>query len=168
MFDKQTLTTKIGYRVFMESVSHVVQFNIISTLGSNLLVVKSTNGIATGVWATIHMSYAGNSLASGVKIWINKTLETNVVFEDSLSATILNNEEAYIGKSQDKITDTADFDIDNLNVYDQALTQSNVDNDDVTPIHSYAMDTVNIIDLIGSLDGTATNMTDGANVKQRT
>lgn len=55
----------------------------------NGLAVNSTNSISAGVWTHIGWTYSGNSLASGVTIYINGVAETPIVLADTLTASIL-------------------------------------------------------------------------------
>jgi hypothetical protein len=157
-----------GYEIKTLTTSGILQFGLISNnVDTNLMVVRSTNAIPLDTWTTIHVSYDGSSNASGVKIWFNKVLETNNVIQNNLTGTITNSVPLLIGRDEANLNKFNDDNMDNLKIYDQALTQSNVDNDDVIPIHSYNMNQVNIQDSIGGLDGTATSM-DESNIKIRT
>lgn len=69
----------------------------IQDVSSNQLIVESTNLLSINTWTHVAFTYDGTSLAAGVKIYINGVLETNIVVENTLTATMLNNETLSLG-----------------------------------------------------------------------
>jgi len=75
-----------------------VQFNasdeliirLINTATTNEINVKVAINYDDGAWHHVIITYSGNSLASGIKVYIDNVLKTNVVTTNNLTSTILN------------------------------------------------------------------------------
>jgi hypothetical protein len=58
--------------------------------GQSLLRIRTINGFNDGNWHHLIVTYPGNSLASGVKIYVDKVSEALITVVDNLSGTIIN------------------------------------------------------------------------------
>lgn len=74
-----------------------VYFVLINTWSSNAMEVYAPGAAPLSNWNHILVTYDGTSTAAGVKIYVNGSLKTNTVTYDSLSATILNAADMYLG-----------------------------------------------------------------------
>ena len=96
---------------------------------SNRIVVEaaSLGTIRTNnTWQHIIVTYDGTSLASGVKIYLNKVLRSLTTVQNNLTNSIIHSEPLTIGAWEDG-SFTSDGIIDDVRMYDHVLSQSEVD-----------------------------------------
>ena len=114
-----------GYFISTTNIDKI-QFQIRNN-GSNRLRGESTNTITTDAWNHIAFSYDGSSNISGCKLYINGSLETFSVSENTLSATILNSSQFCIANSTS--IGSSDFfngKLDKVNIYNRQLSSTEV------------------------------------------
>lgn len=154
-----------------------VNVDLRNTNSTNQLNVSGPqSAIIPATWYNIVVSYDGTSLATGLKIYLNGTLQTNTVVANTLTSSILSNGvTAQMGMLQS--TTYLDGHLDEVSFWGSVLSQADVDsifNSD-TPGNlanhaSYAnllswwrMGDVDVYPTIsdqkGSAHGTMTNMT---------
>ncbi|MBI2530351.1 MAG: hypothetical protein HYW05_04375 [Candidatus Diapherotrites archaeon] len=68
--------------------------------GWNLIHVDSVSSIGLGTWNHVVMTYDGSSTAAGVKLFINGNQSGTTIVTNTLSASILNNVDVWIGNRQ--------------------------------------------------------------------
>ncbi len=87
-----------GFHCFM--VAGQIFFELYNTTGgANDLQVRSTGTYNDGALHHAVVTYAGTSLASGVKIYVDDVLDTNIVTDDNLTTTIINTSAFLIGSN---------------------------------------------------------------------
>jgi hypothetical protein len=95
--------------------------------GLNNSISVYTSGVSTGSWHHIVMTYNGSSQASSVKIYVDGVSQSITILRDTLSGTILNNNNLLIG--DDIPGDPCCFfggKIDDVRIYNRALSAADV------------------------------------------
>ncbi len=101
---------------------------ITNTSATNGIEVNSgANTLTSGKWYHVVFIYSGNSLASGVKLYINGVLQTNTVVTDNLSASIKATRNLLIGaRDSTAPTQFLNGSIDDVRIYNRALTGAEI------------------------------------------
>lgn len=122
LISKQNVSPSIGWRVQLKGTGGIRAF--IENSSSNRIIVESTTtGLDDNADHHVIVTYDGSGLASGVKIYLNGVLETNVVVQDDLASnTILNNESVVLGARADGSLPLIGK-LDNVEIYARVLTQ---------------------------------------------
>lgn len=89
-----------GYGVHLEGTgtNPQIRVNLRNQFG-NQIIVETNDSFSTGVWRSVCIGYSGSSTAAGVSIVVAGTERTKSTLENTLSATILNNEPVKIGQN---------------------------------------------------------------------
>lgn len=100
---------------------------VIRDLSLNINAVESVNLYNDGLWHHVVVSYDGNSIASGINIYVDNALDTNIVSSATLSATITNSADFQIS-GRDGNNDCIDITtlIDEVLVYSRELTTAEI------------------------------------------
>lgn len=180
LFNKQkTSSPYIGPTLVFGSGSSAI-FQLNNTDGSNAIDRRFTSiSLSTATWYHIVTTYAGNSLATGVKFYVNGVEQSGTTSADTLSATTVNTESATIGtygggQLHDGNVDEVSFWSATLSSTDvNTLYNSGVPSDvsasgisGLTHWWRFGDDTdtsSTTYDRVGSVDGTLLNM-DGTNI----
>lgn len=127
-------TTWRGYALYLQpnggcngAGNNCVELDITSAGGNVISVESPLNSVPNNSWTHIVATYNGSSGASGVTLYINGTAQTPTVLENSLTSSILNNNNFTLGT--DLAGETADYFnglIDEVRVYNRALTAGEV------------------------------------------
>ena len=112
-----------GYDVFLKS-NGIIRVNLINQLNSNEIIVDSSTQINDGSWHFVVVTYNGSSSASGVKIYIDGSLETLTTIKDTLNKTIQTNVDFLIGSRIGG--DYFSGQIDDVRIYYNALSQNEI------------------------------------------
>jgi hypothetical protein len=120
--------TPVGWYWIVNNSNNMI-LNLYSTALSKLEVSGGLLNTA-GVWYHIVLTYAGTSLASGVKMYQNGTGQTITKLAETLSSSIVNNGTSWISYKSG-IGDPLDARMDELGIYTRVLTQ-----DDVTQLYN--------------------------------
>ncbi len=159
-----------GYEIRLTSGK--VRFILINTL-STVLDVRTVDSINLYDWVNISICYNGDSSANNVDIYIDGVLKSKTITKDTLSGTIVNNEDFCIGIRPQPAS--AYFGrIDDVQIFDYKLTSTNASDiynsgyvtaPTASPIHHWKLgeeDTFStnwtVNDSIGSLGGISVNM----------
>ncbi len=70
---------------WVQTNSNAIQLYLVNDVGTSRVDVKSTSTMAVNTWYHCGVSYSGNSDVSGVKLYINGVLETNIDGNNTLS-----------------------------------------------------------------------------------
>ena len=105
-----------------------VTFYLINNYSSNNLigVHTSSNVVPADQWKHIAVTYDGNGTASGIQIYVDGVPQSLVISQDTLSASILNNTNVYIGERVSAAQFPMNGLIDEVRIYNQALTQKQI------------------------------------------
>lgn len=104
-----------------------VKIYIISNYaGGDYISTCGSTALTTGNWFHVVVTYSGNGLASGVKFYVNNSLETNTVVHDALSGSIVNSNVIYIGGRNSDESDMLDGIVDDVRIFNRALTAADV------------------------------------------
>lgn len=118
-----------GWHLYTTSASNLLTVEIVANRGTAIFIRKRVPGVTVtdGIWRHVGFTYSGNSLASGVEIYINGVRRTDaVMLNDTLgSNSILNNNNFAIGKLVDDGANMAGF-IDDVRVYRRVLSEADV------------------------------------------
>jgi hypothetical protein len=92
--------------------------------GANSIRVQLTTSLLPSTLYNITVTYEGNSLASGVKIYLNSTLQAASVVADNLTLSILNTESLKLGQFSG--ANYLDGDLDEVSLWDKSLNSSEI------------------------------------------
>jgi len=93
--------------------------------GSHDIIVRGTIAITDNVWHHVVITYDGSAAASGVKIYLDGTLETMVITKDNLDGTMLNSVNFQIS-GRDGTTSALVGSVDEVLIYDKEISQADV------------------------------------------
>lgn len=79
----------LGYFVRL-SIAGEIRVGLFHDNASNKIDVRTAALVSTGVWQNVAFTYDGTSLASGVKLYYNGSLQSNIVAFDGLSLSMNN------------------------------------------------------------------------------
>lgn len=113
-----------GYEIFHYT-DNKIYFLLNNTFPTNTLEVHSADTISDTNWHHIAVAYTGTSTPSGVNMYIDGKLQTLTTDQNSLSATTLNNLNAYIG-SRAGSAFPANGTLDHVMVFNYARTAAQV------------------------------------------
>ena len=102
-------------------------FLLRNTTSNYLAIFGSLYEINAGSWYHIVVTYNGNSLSTGVKMYVNNQLEVNDVYNDNLSNTIINTSNFCIGARPTATTQYHMGKIDEVAFWDRELTAEEVE-----------------------------------------
>lgn len=85
-----------GYDVYIDN-SGVIRVHLINILDSNEINVDGTTTVNDNQWHFITLTYNGSSTASGVKLYIDGSLDNLTIVKDTLNETIHTNVNLLIG-----------------------------------------------------------------------
>lgn len=106
-----------------------INFYLMSNNGTgNQLQVITTNTINNGSWHHVVITYNGNSLASGIKIYIDGVSDTLVVFVNNLTDTIVTTADFSIASRKSGTSLFLNGSLDEILIYSEELTQTHVTN----------------------------------------
>lgn len=114
-----------GWRISITTTG-TIRVRLVNTASSAEIDVESTNIVTNNSYHIIVVAYAGTGLASGVKLYIDGSLETLTITTDNLGAnTLLNNNPITIGAS---FTGTLAFTgaLDDARIYGRVMPLSEV------------------------------------------
>jgi hypothetical protein len=117
-----------GYSFHVINPTGQLRVRIVGVSGTSDITLRTVRGIfADGYWHHAVVTYAGTSLASGVKIYVDGVEEVVVVETNNLSSTILTTASFIVGV---RFTTTLELPfegpIDDVAVYNAVLTAANV------------------------------------------
>ena len=115
------LTTALGWKIYFQNTSDYIVFKLAD--GTNAFSVTSTSSLLASKWYHIVCTFSGNSNQSGMKIYVNGTLEATGA-SSAISSTILNNTSVFIASANN--TEKLDGHIDELTVWNVELSSSDV------------------------------------------
>ena len=92
------LTTGIGWGVYFNNSGDTISFKLAD--GTTAYTVTSSTAFTTSKYNHIVVTYAGTSNRSGMKIYVNGTLETTGT-SSAISGTLLNNSSVILGAESD-------------------------------------------------------------------
>jgi len=158
------------------SLSRAIQFLLRSSheTPTNVVSVVTPNNVwDVDEWVHVVATYNGNSLASGVKIYIDSVNQVLDIEQDSLSNSTLNSNPFNIGSRNDG-GNPIDGQISDVRIYNDVLTASEVtylytagasgtDPTDTNLVGHWKLDDrygTNVKDYAGVNDGTAYNITE--------
>lgn len=96
---QETSGTFRGYICYIDT-ANKINFELITTVvgGNKMVAITGSNVLDTGAWYHLVITYSGNSLASGAKIYLNSTSDSSIsVRVNTLDNTILTNQSVIIG-----------------------------------------------------------------------
>jgi len=111
-----------GFYMIMSAgvVSFVIQS---STVGTEKIVVKGSTVLVSGKTYIIAVTYDGSALASGVKVYINGTLETMTVVTDTIASALATGAQFHVGSNGGNSDANIHFE---QTLYNRALTAAEV------------------------------------------
>ncbi|MFX1320378.1 MAG: LamG-like jellyroll fold domain-containing protein [Promethearchaeota archaeon] len=112
-----------GYDLYIDN-SGVIRVHLINTLDSNEIIVDGATSINDNQWHFITLTYNGSSTASGVKLYIDGSLDNLTIVKDTLNKTIHTDVNFLIGARTEGNYFSGQ--IDDVRVYSFALTQDNI------------------------------------------
>jgi hypothetical protein len=120
------LAARRGYKLYLNS-SGLFVVQLINDAASNLLSVNTTATFNDGLWHHFCMTKDTTSAASGITLYVDGSAETTATGSDTLSATLINSNELWIGAS-DSSGGLLPFagNIDEVAVYNAVLTADEV------------------------------------------
>lgn len=121
---KRTKTTTFRGWQLNQNPSGNLVFVMCSTVGSDILTVRSPGTINDGNWHHCVVTYDGSRAAANVEMYIDGSSVTPTIEDDTLTATCSSSESRLIGSARDQIFGTkwlADF-----REYDDVLTSGEV------------------------------------------
>jgi len=110
-----------GWRFFLSAGKPY--FNLYGT--SDVLQIHTNDVLSDGNWHHCIATYDGTSLASGVKIYLDGSLKTNIVDNNSITSTILNSASCYVGSRENGGERWLGI-LDEVVIYDKVLSQVEV------------------------------------------
>ena len=113
-------TAQIGWKCLLQN-NGTVTFNLSD--GTTTYGVTTTTDIDNNIWRFLCFTYSGNSNRSGMKIYIDGSLD-NTGTSSTISSTILNNVTCVIGAFQASNYLTGS--IDNVQIWNVELTSSDI------------------------------------------
>jgi hypothetical protein len=119
-------TTWIGYDMFMSAGSSDITCTLNGSTGSGIAVNTTSAAVTTNAWHHIVETYDGSSTAAGVNIYVDGVLQPMYVNSDSLSMSILVATDLKIGTDVPGQGDSFDGMIDDVRVYNRALSAGEV------------------------------------------
>ena len=121
-----------GYDFWLQNRS--IGTHIVSSWPDNALKVVSAKQLEVNKWQHVVVTYDGSSKASGIKIYIDGKLVGNKVEQDSLKDSIITNTPFKIGSRSSSSFFKGD--LDELRIYDKALSENDIKNIGGDPIKS--------------------------------
>jgi hypothetical protein len=120
------LAARRGYKLYLNS-SGLFVVQLINDAATNLLSVNTTATFNDGLWHHLVMTKSTASTASGIALYVDGSAETTATGSDTLSATLINSNELWIGAS-DSSGGLLPFtgNIDEVLIYDVELTAGQV------------------------------------------
>ncbi len=116
-----------GYDLFLPASSSDITISLNNSSGSNAIAVSTTSAaVTTNAWHHIVETYDGSSTAAGVKIYVDGVLQPMTVNSDSLTASILVATDLKIGTDVPAQGDSFDGKIDDIRIYNRALSAGEV------------------------------------------
>ncbi len=108
--------------------TNCINMQVINTKASNnyLCVLVNGSAAATNAWHHVVATYDGSSMAAGVNIYVDGVLQTPSFTFSNLSATILTGGDLKIGVDVPGHGDTFTGTIDDVRVYNRALSASEI------------------------------------------
>ncbi len=110
---------------------------------TNRIIVYGDTKINDGNWHHVVMTYDGSSSANGVTFYVDGRKNSNTITENTLSASILNNENLKIGCANTCVTSDAwEGDLDDIKIYNYVRSQAQIayDYNRGAPIAHYKFD----------------------------
>lgn len=150
--------------------------------GSNYIRVQMTYSLLPQTWYNVVMTYDGSSTAAGVKLYLNTQSQTLSVVANTLTATILTTQVAYLGQLAN--SNFLDGHLDEVSFWNAVLTAGQVEEiynsgrpGDLSShtalaslVHHWRMGDAatfpTVADQIGAVNGTMTNMTEASIVTE--
>lgn len=115
-----------GYELFLNNSGYLSAILCNDNSPANLIYVQSTTTlVADGSWHMVSMTYDGSSSASGVKLYVDSTLQSLTTTNNNLSATIDNSVSFRIGRREDSAIDFNGV-IDTVVVYNYERTAAEI------------------------------------------
>jgi hypothetical protein len=102
-----------------------LRFDLTNTTTTNQLAVSTTTSVATGSWVHFAITYTGNSLVSGVNMYLAGVPVATQTYANSLSASIQTAYDFTIGENNELI-DFWNGSLDELSIWDRVLTPAEV------------------------------------------
>ncbi len=120
--------TAQGYEFFIQTSTGFPQVLLVNTgTGSKLISVHVATNITDGNWHNVILTYDGTSLASGVQIFIDSVLGSNVVVTDNLTGDFANAAQPFLMGSRDGLFLFMNGNQNEPSAWDKVLSQAEVD-----------------------------------------
>ncbi|MDE1824836.1 MAG: LamG domain-containing protein [Candidatus Micrarchaeota archaeon] len=116
--------TDQGWQLEIES-SGVVDLTLLNTYPSNYVMVRANQVTNDGKWHHLVATYDGSSKASGIKLYIDGQIATTTTVSDTLSASIVTNQNFNIGDTQG-VGNNFNGQMGGVQIYGQVLKASQV------------------------------------------
>lgn len=116
------LTTGVGWKIYFQNTSDFIVFKLAD--GTSAFSVTSTSSLTTTVWKHIVCTFSGNSNQSGMKIYVDGTLEATGT-SSAISSTILNSVSVVLGAESDAGSKFTGY-MDDLQIWSFELDSTNV------------------------------------------
>lgn len=114
-----------GYSITKTAGSELV-ITLQNAVGNAIQVTTSGANINNGSWNNVVMTYDGTSLASGVKVYVNGVSVTLTTNSNTLSATISNTADLFVGATNPGNVANINAKIDELSLWRKSLSASDV------------------------------------------
>lgn len=139
IFDNITSSTNRGFGLFYASSKY--KFVLRNTVTTNTVDVLTTSNSIHGSWTYIIVTYNGNSLASGVNIYVNGVLQSKTTNYDNLTATIVPSpiNKLVYGRRQDLSAKGYIGYMNDFTVYNKELTAEEVNKNYQTTRSKYGI-----------------------------
>jgi hypothetical protein len=123
---KTSNTSLVGY-FFGANTDNSIIFILRNTINTNQLFISTSSFSFTNIWKNFTVTYDGSSNPSGVSIYVNSILQSNIITTNNLTSTIVNNDNLNIGAR----TSTGGLsyffgNISQTSIYNRALSASEV------------------------------------------
>jgi len=107
--------------------SNAICLALYSIGATNYLEVQTApNSITANLWYHVAFTYIGNSISSGINLYINGINQSTIVSSNSLTSSIKGTENLYIGSRGAGVGQYLNGNISNLQVYNRALSASEI------------------------------------------
>lgn len=122
IYKRDTTANLRGYSIARLGTEVVVT---LKSTAINLIQVTTTGAnLALNTWANLIVSYDGSSTAAGVVVTLNGANISTTLNSDTLSTTILNSEEMYIGAINPGNSNNFSGSLDELSLFNKVLSSS--------------------------------------------
>jgi hypothetical protein len=126
-FISKTSNTVLGGYFFGANTNGSIIFILRNTINTNQLFISTPSFLFNNIWKNFTVTYDGSSNPSGVSIYVDSILQSNIITTNNLTSTIVNNDNLNIGAR----TSTGGLsyffgNIAQTSIYNRALTTAEV------------------------------------------